>query len=368
MSRTTAPLLALFSLSFSAFWITSCGNDTEQTCLVGATRLCACPGRFQGAQSCLADGSYTECDCSGPPREGNGGAGGATEAISYIARACTQDSECGPGLECYASDSNEYLGGGPAGGYCSVACTGDTQCTSIDPQSACVVPEGASAGLCLRTCRSLDPRSIAENKCLGRRDLVCSSVAYLGLENFTGLRQPGWCTPQCGSDEDCGDRLCDLARGLCTDTPPVGAPIGARCEIDEDCAGRFCLPQSEDERFCSAPCVLGQPVGCGFGPSASQRDAACVVPAIRGLLGGAEGQGDVGVCLELCDQSSDCEQFSSRGWTCEASAAAQPFGRVGLCYRPEDAADAGAGSDGGVDAGGGSGGAGPVDASISDAG
>lgn len=354
MSRTTAPLLALLSLSFSTLWIASCGDDTEPACTTGTTRLCACPGRFQGAQSCLADGSYTECNCSGPPREGEGGAGGGSGSDSFVGRSCTEDGQCGAGLECLTSSSNDFFGGGPAGGYCTTACADASECTALDPQSDCVVPPGATAGLCVRTCQSLAPRSLAENKCLGRRDLACNSVAYLELQTFTGLRQPGWCFPQCGSDEDCDGRSCDLGRGICTNTPAAGLAIGARCEANADCASQMCVGVAPGEQFCSAPCVFGQPVGCGFGPSATQRDAGCLAPIVQGFLGGGEGEGDVGFCVELCTVAADCEQNASRNWSCAPSTPAQTrFNRDGVCFPPEPVTDAGAEDGGDGDDGGG---------------
>jgi hypothetical protein len=165
---------------------------------------------------------------------------------------------------------------------------------------------------------------------------------------FSGLRQPGWCFPQCGSDEDCDGRFCDLARGICTDAAVAGAPIGARCEGDLDCAGNLCIRIATDEFFCSAPCVLGQPVGCGYGLAANPRNAGCVLPVVQGAIPGTggEGDGDVGFCAEFCTEDSDCEQNASRNWACTPSGFATEFNRIGICAGP-------APGDAGVDAGGG---------------
>ncbi len=305
----------------------------------------------------MPDGSgYGECDCSSRPREANGGSSGEMGPTAYIGRACTETAQCGPGLTCFTSDSNDFLGGGPALGYCSTPCTADSLCTSIDPQSACVATTQTGNGLCLRTCLSLSPRSVAENKCLGRRELGCQSEAYRGITPFSGARQPGWCFPQCGSDEDCPGRFCDLARGICTDTAPTGLPIGARCEQNGDCVGKTCIGFGPDERFCSAPCVFGGQVGCGFGVGASTRGAACISPRVLGTLVGAEGSGDMGFCGELCATAAECEQSATRGWICDVSDNAQEsFNRPGVCDAPEpgDAgADAGDGGDAAVDASG----------------
>jgi hypothetical protein len=354
MSRTKNPLLALICIGICGAWIASCSDEESRECVPGITRLCAGEARCEGVQSCLPDGSgYGECDCSPLPR-GTGGAPGASVLTSIVGRPCTgvDPNECGAGLECFRSDSNDFFGGGPAGGYCSLPCTNDVECTSIDRQSACVGAPGGGPGLCIRTCLSQDPNA-GENKCLNRRDLACNSEVYLGLVEATGQRQSGWCFPQCGSDEDCDGRVCDLARGLCTNARSPGAPIGARCEgtSPTECAGGICLRIGETDRLCSAPCVFGQPVGCGYGPSANPRDAACFAPRVTGgFLGGGEGIGDIGFCVELCSQASDCEQAAEFNWVCSLSQAAQDrLGRPGICNVPP-LVDGGV--DGGADANG----------------
>jgi len=244
-------------------------------------------------------------------------------------------------LRCFTPQGNDMFGGGAPGGYCSVECAGNTQCTDIDPQSQCVGAPNAGGSVCLRTCRSQDPTSAAENKCLGRHDLVCNSEVALGVAMFSGSRQPGWCFPQCGSNEDCPGRLCDLFRGVCTDTPAPGLPIGEHCDNRDQCAGGLCVATGPSDSFCSAPCVVGQPVGCGFGLNASPREAACLGPRFTGFLS-SEGAWDTGACGELCAVDSDCIQAATRGWVCRLSAGAlERFGRPGICG-PPDLSDAGA--------------------------
>lgn len=280
--------------------------------------------------------------------------------VAFVGRACTADAQCGGGLRCFTSSANDFFGGGAPNGYCSLACDEDAQCTAIDRASACVAPVPGAPELCLRTCRSLPQVSLAENtlavalqenKCLGRIDLACYSEAFLGIAEFSSTRQPGWCYPQCASDEDCPGRRCDLARGVCVDTPTAGLPIGARCDAPADCAGGMCQRFASGESFCSAPCVYGQPVGCGYGLNAERRSAGCILPQVRGFLS-TEGAGDVGFCGELCADATECEQAAS-GWTCELSEDAELlFDRPGLCDAP---APPDAGLDGGQD---------PTDASV----
>jgi hypothetical protein len=327
----------------------SCDDDDEPpVCVPNDTRLCACPDRDrQGVQACLMDSSgFGECDCSGVPREGGGGSGGTSgdpEAITpLVGRSCVESANCGEGLTCFTPTSNDFLGGGAPGGYCSINCTEDAQCTSIDRQSQC---DGA-AGVCIRTCLSLNPTSLDESKCLDRRDVACQSEAYRNIEQFTGLRQNGLCYPQCASDEDCPGRRCDPARGICVDNVTTGLVLGEACTMNSDCAGRACV-SIPGGAYCSAPCVFGVPIGCGYGLAPSgERAAGCFAPAETGFLS-SEGDGDVGLCIELCSTAADCTQ---PGWLCRTSDANQArLGRPGVCLPPPPT-DAGtdAGSDSGA--------------------
>jgi hypothetical protein len=326
----------------------SCSDDEDTACVPNETRLCACTDRSrQGVEACSPDGSgWGACDCSGVPREGGGGTSGEDPDVltPFVGRACQATPDCGVGLECFTATSNAFLGGGPANGYCSTGCTEDAQCTAIDRQSQCVTTPGTPNGMCIRTCLSLDPTSLAENKCLGRFDVACQSPAYLGLEDFTGIRQTGGCYPQCASNDDCAGRICDAARGVCVDTATAGLPLGAKCANNEACASRVCVGLSTNDSFCSAPCVLGVPVGCGFGLAPETvRGAGCFAPAVNGFLS-SEGEGDVGLCFELCADASECTQA---GWTCVTSDATQArLNRPGVCLPPPPVD---AGTDGGAD-------------------
>jgi hypothetical protein len=343
--RAPAPLLALLGLCLFGAWIASCNDDSNgRVCVPGTTRLCAGVGRCPGSQACLADGSgYGECDCTGPLRQPSMEVTD-TAITPLVGRRCQVDPDCGEGLRCFSETSNSLFGGGPAGGYCTIECTGNNACAAIDPEAECIGQPGTQS-VCLRTCRSQDPTSIAENKCLTRADVVCLSEVALRQATFSGARQAGWCFPQCGSDEDCPGRVCDLGRGVCVNTAPAGLPLGEHCENNVQCASSLCVSISAQgvtpiEAFCSAPCVVGQPVGCGYGPSVASRDAACFGPRFGGFLS-SEGSGDSGFCVELCDVPADCAQATTHDWTCIVSAGARErFGRAGIC-NPKPPSDAG---------------------------
>jgi hypothetical protein len=330
----------------------SCSDDEQLPCVPNETRLCACPDRTrQGVEACSPDGSgWGVCDCSGVPREGAGGTSGEdpNALTPLVGRACQAAADCGAGLECYTASSSDFLGGGAPNGYCSKGCSADTDCTSIDRQSQCDTSRPGSPPVCIRTCLSMDPTSVVENKCLGRFDVACQSPAFRDLADFTGIRQSGWCYPQCASDDDCPGRRCDPAGGLCVDSVNAGLALGEKCAGNDECASGVCVGVAAGEAFCSARCVFGVPIGCGFGLSPeTPRGAGCFTPAVQGFLA-TEGAGDVGLCFELCSEASDCTQA---GWTCVTNDANQArLGRPGVCIPPEPAG-ADAGVDGGSDAG-----------------
>lgn len=320
-----------------AAWGWGCSDRSEapssaRVCVPGETRVCEGAAACRGASVCRADAQgFGECDC-GPAMGADAGApdAGRRTGFNQLAARCESDRDCGPDLFCWSSMAQSFYGraGGAAGGYCTAACETYADCTRFDAQAGC------GAGLCLRGCFSGEARP-GEGKCLERADLACWSSATLGLEPFDPrVRQSGICLPLCGSDADCPGRACDLALGLCVDAPTAGAGIGAACDADEQCAGRVCQASNVDGlSFCSATCSFGT-FGCGYDANASPRDAMCLTAATFDE-NGSEGIGDVGLCLELCDEAADCTQ---PGWQCTPAPDAR--GRAGFCTAPS--ADAGA--------------------------
>ncbi len=296
----------------------ACGEPDAppaKLCVPGETRLCNGPGGCEGAQACSLDGqALSACDCGTNPPAGAAaavdectGQDPACAVPNLLAAPCQADVDCGgAGLVCWSADAVGLLGfeGGPARGYCTMACTTPDDCFRVDPGAGCNAVDGMEQGMCLRGCFSKDPEPL-ERKCLDRTDLACWSTAVLGIQPFSiSSRQQGFCQPACGSDADCPGRYCDLVSGTCRDEPSQGAPIGAACGVDGDCAGGACLRPIGGASYCSALCAFGA-LGCGFPEGAANREAACAAPLLS--EGGArEGLGDVGSCFELCDQAGDC--------------------------------------------------------------
>jgi hypothetical protein len=305
-------------------------------CVPGQASPClgVCSTFGAGYQVCAADGrSYGQCTCpvpppavagSGvvvvPPRDlrGGGNVDGVPGPVADIGAVCESNFDCGGNLRCFDAASNSLGVGGPAGGYCSLLCDENRDCTSVDPAAGCGNIGGRS--LCLRRCTAGDP-SPGDDKCLDRSDLICLSRAAQGAAGTEGEPQTGICVPNCQSDAGCGaGRFCDIATGLCTSAPRGGDPIGAACDDPAPCAAGVCLGASDEASGeCTAFCTVGAP-GCGYDGSEAVIGAACILPQIPG-----EGQGDRGLCLALCDAAADCTQ---PGFTCVA----QPTsGRAGVC-------------------------------------
>jgi hypothetical protein len=302
------------------------GTGAARECAPGDSRSCTLDALCTGQQACTSEGRFGACDCGSAARAGSG----------IVGARCEGDVDCAGGAICLRASGDEYFGsGGPAGGYCTRACTDLDDCTGLDSESLCAQLGVAGGEYCIRSCRSLEPEP-GEAKCLNRTDLACVSAAADGRELFTGERQSGYCAARCGSDDECpAGRSCDAELGICTAARADGAEIGARCTLDRDCASRRCEERDRDGvGVCSALCVLGSLASCGYGRAASSRSAACLTPLVRGG-GFAEGPGDLGLCRELCDQPSDCAR-ASEGWVCTpiSPAAAEFFARSGACAPP----------------------------------
>jgi hypothetical protein len=257
-----------------------------------------------------------------------GGMGGGASGTQTLGGACKADRDCISGLGCIKpSDDIGATVGGIGNGLCTLDCTLDA--SACGPNASCVTIDVTAAGkdkaVCLEKC------TLGANvaKCHGRQDFACAPLD----QNDTSFI----CFPICVTDADCAGRKCDASTGSCIDVPATGKPIGAGCtstaQSNGECAGGVCLPIDSSDGgprpgVCSALCRLGTAAACGFrsGPLGSGPPAGvCAYP-----YGDAYDNGDLGLCIQVCDTTADCV-FHAPNWTCRTDLMA---GGHGVCFAP----------------------------------
>lgn len=289
-----------------------------------------------------------------PGPEGSGGGAGAPGGA--LGARCERD--CGEGLECLL-ESEPFLGdGGPPGGLCSKGCADASDCGD---NGLCV--ETRSGNRCVPRCEF----GGEADKCGGREELSCAPILVPAetscdddeecpegarcFEGGEGGEARGvceylvsGCLPRCGGDFDCGGgRFCDLGSGECVSTKPDGLAAGAPCDPTKaECAG-VCVDVVGGVGECEERCRVGADAGCGV----EALEGASVVCGFFAFDVGdvAQGAGDTGVCVRLCDCNDECP-FDQR---CLSS----PVGDfAGLCASAvgtgEDVSCEGAGGAGGA--------------------
>lgn len=237
---------------------------------------------------------------------------------SELATACIDDNDCAAGLNCIPSTSDDLFGGGPAGGVCTADCTTDADCDEHDSSAVCILVS-QDAGHCFPSCTVGAP-ALGEVKCQNRSTLTCSSSP----SGFGSV-----CLPACGSDLDCGDRLCDLANGVCVDELEGTKEIGEECDVnaaEPECKGG-CLELAEGYSICSGLCNFGFG-GCGIDPadSVGAGDPLCLP------FDGEGSTGDLGFCLQRCDCDGDCNNNISVCNAFEDQATQDAISAAGLCF------------------------------------
>ena len=278
---------------------------------------------------------------------GTGGAGGSGGApvSTKLGAGCKSDAECGAGFTCVKSSDNFSAvdPGGPGGGLCSVDCTTD-RATCANLGGLCIAFDVSDAGtatraFCFEECTVGPPRPQPPVvKCHGRNEVVCRPVT--SDETIFG------CIPLCVTDADCGSRKCDPSSGYCLDAPMPGKGVGAGCTANRttlsstECAGGLCLPinaipdgGTSGPGICTEFCSLGTLEACGFRITpldAGPPEGACVFPWGSGMLYNA---GDLGLCLQLCDNTADCS-YKAADWLCRTDIPIQGTGHA-VCLPPD---------------------------------
>jgi hypothetical protein len=209
---------------------------------------------------------------------------------------CADDTQCGGDGKCLTVGGNSViLGGGPANGYCSKACSSDADCPG--PDGVCL--SGANGeGECFLGCVYGEPpfMSLVDPldplKCHGREDLRCEELSFGSAV----------CLPTCGSDAECAGRFCDLQLAVCVDAPSTGKALGDKCDpmaMVDECAG-VCIALVGDKTMCSSRCVMGGVVPNSFECGGTDQGVCIYSPAGTGL-------GDVAFCAQSCTQQDQCQ-------------------------------------------------------------
>ena len=288
-----------------------CSSIVQKT--INGRKVCVVSAQCNGA--CLDPTNVQSClSCSSS--DGGKSDGG----FGPLGAACKSDAECGSGLTCFKSTDDVAPGGGAPNGLCTKDCTGSAA-TCSEYGGVCVQLDALSTkAYCLEDC-DIGP-NIA--KCHDRRDMACSPLD----KGFA-------CVPICRDDSDCGTRKCDLAKGLCATQPTPGLPIGAPCSKDADCAGDLCVPLDEPDaatetKVCSARCRVGVVAeGCGYRGGAV--DAGPVMGGCYLLWDRGYDEGDLGLCMQLCDGPGDC-LLKVPSWTCTNDTFTRSVFKHGVCF------------------------------------
>jgi hypothetical protein len=230
-------------------------------------------------------------------------------------------------------------GVGVGNGICTADCTVNTSlcgssgiCVAID-----VGADGSvTRALCFESCAiGPNPPAPPVAKCHSRQDVVCEPLDR--NETLFG------CIPICLTDADCAGRKCDLASGLCVNTPRPGKTIGSGCTVisnqtNNECAGGLCLPieatsdGGSTPGVCSSFCRLNTLEACNFRSgipiSSDNTQGACVYP--WGPTG--YNTGDLGLCIQLCDAPNDCS-YQAADWVCRTDITLGGWGHS-ICLVP----------------------------------
>ncbi len=310
-----SPKPLLFPLSIavlSAISSSACKNDEVY------------PGSGRDAQVIdVVDDSDTGAGGSGGDMgTGGQGMGPAAPAAVELGKSCLGDSDCAEGLTCITTDSSDFLGGGPAGGYCSLKCDTPTDCEAFDRSGRCLEFD-AGLRYCLQGCEA---GATLLTKCQGRLDISCQ-------DSDGG----GFCRPTCRGDEDCDGRRCELGTGLCVDELSDGGEIGAECDPDDPttCSSGLCIAFADGYFACSGLCQLGDlTAGCGRSAAPMSPSApACVLAPETAALG------DLARCNQGCDCQDDCLHPDALCYTGPFGSledGSSLFGTKGLCVAPNE--------------------------------
>jgi hypothetical protein len=296
-----------FCSAFCTVGVDGCGYDGSEPTIGAACLLPQIPSEGAGDRGLCFELCDVAEDCTEPgftcvaePTRGRAGAclpeqlpsegpdePGEPGSDEGLGLECEADDDCGAGLSCLSSDADPFgVGGGPARGYCSAPCDFAEDCPS---GAVCTTTPGG--GYCLKACDE-----DAADAC-GRETALCVSLGAGGA-----------CLPNCTSDDECGDRACDLEFGLCVESAEP------QCETDDDCSegicdvllGR-CVPEPGSEPECETDddCIEGVcdvEFGTCVPEPGSEPECETDDDCIEGVC-----DVDLGACVEEPEPEAECE-------------------------------------------------------------
>ncbi|HQP37165.1 MAG TPA: hypothetical protein PLI95_18400 [Polyangiaceae bacterium] len=314
MTKSWLALTAVASL-LGAMMVVACGSDdSEETNAAGAGGTAGKGGSAGKAGASGKAGSAGETQQGGSA--GTAGSAGGGEPTMKLGAKCKADTDCSEGLICALPSATDWMGGGPAHGYCTKDCTqdGDDACTALDPNAFCIGlgEEAGAKAYCLQGCTVGGTDSedgFDSKKCWGRADVACYPFS-------SGSTEIWGCWPLCGDDTDCPSGVpCDREWGMCNPSYKGGLPLGSNCTEWNDSEGDagakcmgFCTDWTKTDEagaddpdnqvnICLETCVVGDPNACGIEDSLG----LCLW-----VSDSAANYGDLGFCGQMCSTDADC--------------------------------------------------------------
>jgi hypothetical protein len=297
----------------------TCGG-TGQACCTGFTCSSGLSCQFGVCQAGQADAGTsdagTQADAGTTVDAGTDAGTGGSLAVGD---ACSLNSEC---------QSNQCRIFGFPGGYCTQACTTNSECGA---GAVCGYdPDDASLRICLRSC-SL-PGTTSE----------CRS-AYVCEKRATPSGAPA-CVPGCNSPTSCGAATTCDSRGFCCGANGFACCEGTSCDVGLGCdTDKYCKPMlagiggacSQNAHCASSNCIPQQSNGSWPGGYCTQACASAACPSGSKCVNLSSA-----ICMKSCP-SPGGQSTCRSGYVCDLGWAGYGAGDAVCIYACTSAAECG---------------------------